>query len=212
MGWVAIIGLAALVILALWRFGGLPRAGWEPVAAALLLGLAGYALQGSPRLPDHPVITQPDQGAVDEKAIEQRNQMGTRFGGEANWLVAADGAMRAGMTRSAVTYITSGLREYPKSADLWVGLGNALIIHAQGMITPAAQQAFAEARRLAPDHPGPAFFLGLAQAQAGELEQARDTWRGLLDRSPPDAPWRAGLEARVKEIDAMLAGAGTPAR
>jgi cytochrome c-type biogenesis protein CcmH len=200
MGWVAIAVLALLVGLLLWRFGRMPRAALEPVAAALLLGLAGYALQGSPFQPANEVSARPEKPDVDEEAIAQRNAMGERFGSEAGWMVAADGAMRAGMTRSAVTYIRSGLRENPDSADLWVGMGNALIAHADGMITPAAQYAFAQAARIAPEHPGPPFFMGLAMVQAGQIDQARAIWQQLLDRTPANAPWRADLEMRLGEI------------
>jgi cytochrome c-type biogenesis protein CcmH/NrfG len=49
------------------------------------------------------------------------------------------------------------------------GLGNALVLHADGMMTPAAELAFQRAAKLAPDHPGPKFFYGLAwrKGQAG---------------------------------------------
>lgn len=203
MGWLMVIGLAALAAGALWRFGHLPRASLEPLGAALLLGLAGYALQGSPAQPGNPVLARADKAEVDEEAILQRNKMGERFGGAGGWLVAADGAMRAGLTRSGVTFIKSGLREYPDSPDLWVGLGNALVVHADGMVSPAAQYAFERAATLSPEHPGPPFFLGLALAQAGQIEPARELWLDLLARTPEDAPWRADLEARLAEIGAQ---------
>jgi hypothetical protein len=50
MGWVAILVMAALAGIGLWRFGNLPRAALELLGAALLFGLAGYAWQGSPSL------------------------------------------------------------------------------------------------------------------------------------------------------------------
>jgi cytochrome c-type biogenesis protein CcmH len=199
MGWSIVIGLAALVGAALWKWGGLPRSAFEPVAA-LLLGLVGYALQGRPDQPGSPVASRAATVALDEADLETRARMGKRFGSGPSWLVAADGAMRAGLPQAAVTYIKSGLKENPRDPDLWVGLGNALIVHGGGMVSPAATFAFQRAAEIAPAHPGPPFFMGLAFAQSGRFGQARAIWTELLARSPADAPWRADLEQRLAQL------------
>jgi len=54
MTWVLVLGLAALVFAAMVFLGRLPRTGWEVTGAALLFGLAGYALQGHPGEPGAP--------------------------------------------------------------------------------------------------------------------------------------------------------------
>ena len=201
MGWLIILGLTAIVGGALWKWGGLPRSAFEPVAAALLLGLAGYALQGSPALPGHPVQPPEDTSKANEAEIATRSKMGEqRFGNGPAWLIAADGAMRAGAPMAAVTYIKSGLKENPRDPDLWVGLGNALVVHSGGMVSPAATYAFQRAAEISPQHPGPPFFMGLALAQSGQFAQARAIWTELLARAPADAPWRADLEARLAQL------------
>ncbi|WP_171131574.1 cytochrome C biogenesis protein [Sphingomonas sp. ID1715] len=200
MGWLIVLALALIAGGALWKWGKLPRSAFEPVGAALLLGLAGYALQGSPNLPDKPVQSPESVAKFDEKQAETRAQMGQRFGSGPQWLVAADGAMRAGVPQAAVTYIKSGLKENPRDPDLWVGLGNALIVHNGGMVSPAATYAFQRAADIAPNHPGPPFFMGLAMAQSGQFAQARAIWTELLARAPADAPWRADLEARLAQL------------
>lgn len=200
MGWLIVLGLVIVVGAMLWRWGKLPRSAFEPVAAALLLGLAGYALQGKPEVPGKPVQPRAEGAKFDEKQAETRAQMGQRFGSGPNWLVAADGAMRAGLPQAAVTYIKSGLKENPRDPDLWVGLGNALIVHNGGMVSPAATYAFQRAADIAPEHPGPPFFMGLALAQSGQFPQARAIWSELLARTPAEAPWRADLEARLAQL------------
>lgn len=201
MGWLVVLALVAVTGGALWKWGRLPRSALEPVAAALLLGLAGYALQGSPAQPGHPVQAMDNKSKADEAEIAVRNKMGEqRFGSGPAWLIAADGAMRAGSPMAAVTFIKSGLKENPQDPDLWVGLGNALTVHSGGMVSPAATYAFQKAANLAPDHPGPPFFMGLALAQSGKFAQARAIWSALLERSPPDAPWRADLESRLAQL------------
>jgi cytochrome c-type biogenesis protein CcmH/NrfG len=201
MGWVIMVALAAIAGGGLWKWGRLPRSAFEPIAAALLLGLAGYALQGSPGLPDHPVKSPEDLSRAREADIEIRKQMGQqRFGTGPSWLMAADGAMRAGLPSAAVTYIKTGLKQNPRDPDLWVGLGNALVVHSGGMVSPAATYAFQKAAEIAPDHPGPPFFMGLALAQSGQFAQARAIWTELLARAPADAPWKADLEQRLAQL------------
>ena len=201
MGWVIMLALAAVAGGALWKWGRLPRSAFEPVAAALLLGLAGYALQGSPTLPDHPVQAPEDTSKAKEADIEIRKEMGeARFGTGPSWLMAADGAMRAGLPSAAVTYIKTGLKQNPRDPDLWVGLGNALVVHNGGMVSPAATYAFQKAAEIAPQHPGPPFFMGLALAQSGQFAQARAIWTELLARAPADAPWKADLEQRLAQL------------
>lgn len=56
MGWLFAIGLAAICLGALWRSGRCSRQALEIVGAALLLGLAGYAWQGSPDMVGAPVV------------------------------------------------------------------------------------------------------------------------------------------------------------
>jgi cytochrome c-type biogenesis protein CcmH/NrfG len=84
---------------------------------------------------------------------------------------------------------------------LWLGLGNALQAHADGVLTPAARYAFERAAAVAPDHPAPHYFLGLAYVQMGDLDGADAVWRGLLAKTPATAPWRPRVEARLALID-----------
>lgn len=200
MGWAGVIGLIVAVGFALWRWGGLPRSALEAVAAALLLGLAGYALQGRPELPGQPVAARQDASRLEEAEVEIRDKMGQRFGNARAYLVAADGAMRAGIPAAAVGFIKRGLQDHPEDPDLWIGLGNALIVHNEGVISPAATFAFQKAATIAPAHPGPPFFMGLALAQNGRFDEARSVWSELLARAPADAAWRGDLEARLAEL------------
>jgi cytochrome c-type biogenesis protein CcmH/NrfG len=200
MGWIIVLGLALVSGLALWRWGKLPRAAFEAVAAALLLGLAGYALQGHPDQPGNPVRPRADAVEVDENDIAMRDKMGQRFGTAGQFLMTADGAMRAGLPAAAVGFIKRGLQDHPKDPDLWLGLANALVVHNEGQLSPAATFAFQRAADLSPEHPGPPFFFGLALAQNGRFAEARTVWTELLQRAPANAPWRADLEARLAEL------------
>lgn len=201
MGWLILSGLLLLVFGGLVWLGKLPRATFELTGAALLFAVAGYAWQGHPGMAGVSVEPTEKPDSFDDGSIESRNEMGERFGTAREWLVFSDSLNRSGKHGAAANYLRNGVKEHPNDPDLWVGLGNALVVHADGIITPAAQFAFQKAADISPEHPGPPFFLGLAYAQSGKIDQARAIWTELLKRSPEDAPWRKDLESRLAAME-----------
>ena len=214
MTWVLIVLIVVAVFAALVWLLKLPRNGWEWTGAALLLGLAGYALQGAPSQPGAPKPPVENSGTADAALIAQRQTMGTAFGSGQSWLVVADGLSRQGQFGAAAQVLRTAVHQNPKDADLWVAQGNALVGHSNGFISPAAQFAFQRAATISPTHPGPPFFMGLALAQSGRLAESRVIWARLLEQAPKEASYRADLESRLVRLDAMIgeqAGAAAPA-
>ncbi|MBU3078909.1 tetratricopeptide repeat protein [Sphingomonas quercus] len=203
-GWVILVVLAVAVAVALIRFGRLSGSARELALAALLLGIAGYAWQGSPGEPGQPTRPRDIGMQPDSAFAQQRGALLQRFGTSAQWLDFADALHRMGRDRESVIAIKSGLKERPRDANLWVGLGNALVLAGDGMVSPAARLAFERAAQLAPDHPGPPYFLALSYAQSGQVDQALEIWRALLARTPPTVAWRAEIEKRIAEAEAQL--------
>jgi cytochrome c-type biogenesis protein CcmH/NrfG len=200
MGWAIILILALLVFGGLWPFIGRDKGALQFLAAALLIALAGYAWQGRPALAGSPKAP-PERVKQDESAFaETREGMLGRFDSASRWLTIADSYQRRGDTQSGAEILQSALRQAPRDADLWVGLGNALVVHSGGMMSPAAQLAFARAQRIAPDHPGPRFFYGLALAQGGNFDQAEQIWRQLLAEAPADAEYRTTIQERLDSL------------
>lgn len=190
MGWI-IAGLLALaVLLGLWRLAGFGRADLQLAAAAMLIGLAGYAWQGRPGQAGEPKQPVARRSLPDTPFASTRHQILGRFDDADRWLTIADGYHRSGRTQDAVGVIRSAIRAHPRDSDLWIGLGNALVVHGEGLMSPAAEYAFRRASALAPNAPGPPFYYALALAQAGRLEEAERIWLRLLATAPPDASWR----------------------
>lgn len=202
MGWImlALIGLGSAAVL--W-FAGVARSLWTFVGAAMMLGAAGYALQGDPVLPGHPVAANAEPIEVDPALTELRDSMLGRYTAEGAYLIAADGVTRAGDTRSAVQAVLGGINKYPRSLALWTGLGSALSVH-DNVVSPAALYAFRHAAELNPKHPAPPYFLGLAYIRAGEYAVARPYWAKALELSPPQQPYRKEIEAQLARLDAFL--------
>ncbi len=211
MIWLWILLVALLVIGGIFWFGKLPAAARPLAGAAIMLGLAGYALQGSPSLPGKPVAAPEEPEGFGDAITDQRQGMAERFGPAAQWLGMSDGFARTGKTELAAKTLEKGLDKYPDNVDLWVGLGNALAAHSGGAMSPAAALAFDEAARRDPSHPAPPFFAGLALAQGGDLKGAETVWSQLLARSPADAPWRPDLEMRLAQLRQALGPPAPPA-
>lgn len=196
MGWVLIILLALGVFLALWRFAGFNRVTLRLLTSALLIGIAGYAVQGRPLLYGKPVPPPAHQEQSSSAFLEARSEL-LGYDTDASWLTIADAYQSSGDKQNAVRSIRAGLRADPTDAELWVALGAVLVMHADGMITPAAELSFRRAARLAPHHPGPKFFYGLSLAQSGKPEEAERIWTELVANAPADATWRPMVEANL---------------
>jgi cytochrome c-type biogenesis protein CcmH/NrfG len=201
MGWVIMLVLALLVAAGLWRWMRGDMGMIQFLGAALLLALAGYAWQGRPGLAGAPKAPPPPtQQQPDSAFAEMRPDLMGQFNNAAHWLSLAESYQRTGNSKEGVEIIQNALRRMPNNADLWVGLGNALIQHSDGLMTPAAELAFDRASQIAPDHPGPRFFYGLALAQGGRFDEAEQTWRALLASAPPSATWRGAIQ---EQLDAL---------
>lgn len=202
---------ALVMLTAAAAFGAIvllrtPRKGWEAVGAALLVGIAGYALQASPGLPGAPKAAAQEAAKSGAALVAARQELARNAGpGQNRWLVIGDALARNGQYGDAAGVILGAVEKEPGNPDAWLALANALTGHAEGTLTPAALYAYGRAAQADPGHPGPSFFLGLALVQSGRLAEGRALWADLLARSPADAPWRKDLAERLARLDAFAA-------
>jgi cytochrome c-type biogenesis protein CcmH len=209
MTWIMALALAAAAfVLAVFVLRA-PRQSWEAIGAALLLGVAGYALQARP-VPAAPKVAQ-ERIVGDPAALVKARGRVTRSGIPPNdrWVVIADALARNGQFADAAEMLRGATDADPKNAEAWLAMGNALVAHADGTLTPASLYAFRRAAAAAPEHPGPPFFLGLALAQSGRFEEARGLWSRLLAATPSDAPWHAELVDKLQRLDTIMAAQQT---
>ncbi|MFC7537687.1 tetratricopeptide repeat protein [Sphingomonas sp. GCM10030256] len=196
-GLLILLALVAVTGAAMWRLGHLRGAALQLALAALMIGAAGYAVQGRPGLAGSPREGQA-RAAPLPLGVPRRAMLG-RFNQSDRWLTIADGYASRGQTEDAAGVIRSAIRAHPRDAGLWVGYGNALVDHA-GMMTPAANFAYARARQLAPKHPAPLFFEGLALARSGKREEALALWRQALALTPEGASYRPIIEGGLVSL------------
>lgn len=196
-GWLALLLLLGASIAVLWAIG-VRGAMLQLSGAALLFGAAGYAIDGRPGLESAPRVA--EQGGAPIPLTNLRHAFFGKFGPTEHWLLISESFARRGRTREAAGVLESAVREHPDDPVLWVGLGNALADHA-GMLTPASELAFRRANELAPEHPAPRFFYGLALARSGDTDDALSIWRELLASAPANASWRPIVEDTVAAVE-----------
>ncbi|GAA0739728.1 MULTISPECIES: tetratricopeptide repeat protein [Sphingomonas] len=210
IGWLVFGGFAllAIALLLLIRF---PKRFWTVPAMAVMLAGAGYAWQGQPSLPDHPVEGVASVRPLDPDLIAAREGLFGRFNFDYSYFMAADAMTRAGAPQLAATVMLGAVRKAPNDLGLWAGLGLALSEHDGDQLSPAARYAFDKAETLAPNHPGPPFYRGVALARAGDLEAARQAWGKALRLLPPTASYRDDMVGVMLKLDPGLAAAARSA-
>ena len=206
MGWVmlALVGASAFGLLALF---GAPRNLWSFGAAALMLGATGYALQARPGVAGAPAASK--EAAIDEEGVarmrELRGAMFGRFTSLDTAFFPADALIRTGNPDSAARMMLGAVRQQPQNAALWTWLGMTLVEADQGTMSPAAALAFRRATALAPKHPGPFFFYGMAQARAGQPDAAIPLLQRAFELSPQGAEYRADIARALIQIRMLAA-------
>ncbi|TCP37210.1 hypothetical protein [Sphingomonas sp. BK235] len=207
MGFVALLllGGGALAALVLLRAD---RALWTLLAAALCLGGAGYAWQGAPGLAAAPARARAEMTPIEPEEIALRDSLLGRYTADTAYLVAADAMTRSGNDSAAARVVLGGLSKMPRSFILWTWAGVTLAADADDQLSPPALLAFRQATRLAPDHPAPAYYLGMTYLKAGQLPQARACWVRAIRLSAPGTDYRRELVRRLLVLDRFIAASG----
>ena len=205
MNWLPILALAAVAFLAAAFVVKLPKVGWTLFGAALLFGLAGYAMQGDPALPSAPKSAEPVASEVGPALIEARRFLFDPSQPPSAFVTLSDGYVRQGRFGDAAGILRGGLRNEPKDTEAWIALGNALVEHAEGTPTAAAMYAYSRAEALDPVNPAPAYFIGIALIQSQRFGEARQVWAEMIARAPEGAEWLPAMQERLAQLDAMLA-------
>jgi len=206
-GWFVLGLLSVLSLFALVFFVRSSKGLWQVAAAAVLLGMAGYALQGRPSLPPAPAQPLEASAVGATQLVEIRADMDESFGSAKRWLVTADSFAKQGDYPLSASYIQSGLRKDPQNADLWSALGLQLMLASEGQMSPAAQLAFDKARAIRPKYPAPYYFAGLARLFAGDLDGAILLWEKTVLLATPTAKWKTRIESQLQAAKALQAQA-----
>jgi cytochrome c-type biogenesis protein CcmH len=171
-----------------------------------LLALAVYLPLGSPRLPDFPLAervrapdaTQPLENLVAQ--VEQHLEKNPNDG--RGWNVLAPVLLRLGRYDDAVRAFRNSITYNGESAQRRADLGEAIAAAAGGVVTSEAKGEFERARALDADDTKASYFMGLAAEQDGRKADAAAIWRTMLEKAPPNAPWRPLLQESLVRVGA----------
>jgi cytochrome c-type biogenesis protein CcmH/NrfG len=146
-----------------------------------------------------------------QKAVEDapdfvavRDRMFGRFNFTWGSFARADAMTRAGAPDTAVRAMILTVRQAPGDVGAWTWLGIKLAENDGNQISPASKFAFERGIQLAPQHPGPPFFYGLALIREGKFAEARPYWAKAVALTPEKASYRAALAARLMLLDRLL--------
>ncbi|KAF0118863.1 MAG: cytochrome c-type bioproteinis protein CcmH [Rhodospirillaceae bacterium] len=165
-----------------------------------------YLTLGAPNLPDQPVAV----GGAEARNVEHLVDELTRRM-EANpervegWLLLARSQQQLERYALAARSFRMAIERGADGGDILASYGEMLVQSRNGQVPPEAAEAFHRAFRADPKDPRAAFYLGLAAWQGGDSRRALALWRGLEERSPPQAPW---LETLHRHMTAVVEQAG----
>jgi cytochrome c-type biogenesis protein CcmH len=197
--------LAAGALLAMVLLFRLQRAAGFAIGSALILGLAGFALQSDPGKPGVPAGVRTEGAAGDGLALIKARRLFFNANLQPNnGLIFADAFTRRGQYADAATVLRALVRQHPRDAEAWVALGTALAAQGQGTLAPPAVMAYRKAAEAAPGNLAPGFFMGVAELQAGRLVEGYKLWAAALRQGRSDADGRAELEQRLQQLDTLM--------
>ena len=161
------VGLLALAAQIAWALARRQPEARRAMIAAVAVAAAGYLSTGHPLLADRPASPVPPDTLAVQSFADARQRWLTAAGEVGAWLTLAEALEEGGRTTDAVEALDEALKKNPNSPDLWIGLGNALVVHADGAVTHAARLAYAKGESLGARRPDLVRFRRMACARLG---------------------------------------------
>lgn len=180
-------------------------------AAVPALAVALYLGLGSPQIPSLPLSARhagesASAQAAREELTRQVASLAERLQKNTEdlrgWLLLARSLGQLGRHNEAVTAWRQVMRLSGDSVEHSGDYAESLVQAADGVVTPDARAAFERVLAADPLDPRSRFYVGLAQAQAGESHAALQSWTDLLATAPPDAPYLPTVRERIRRTAA----------
>ena len=187
-------------------------------AGFIVLFIAGgfglYLDLGNPTMPDRPITSRTDEiNAVRmaQTADEDRQSVLNRAVSDLSqrllenpddlraWELLGASLMALGRPEEAQTAFLETVKRSGRDGDYLAMYAESLIRSNNGQINTAARGVLREAEKTDSTDPRIQFYLGLADAQEGNVGAAVDRWFALANGAPGDAPWLPMVVGRINE-------------
>ena len=178
------------------------------VALATACGAGGlYWWFGAASLPDAPYVmrvaqrtdTRPGAQHLDMQDAASRLEQRLRSdpSNAEGWLLYAHTVASLGNWPKAADAYRHAIDLGQKAPDVLAGYGEMLVLAAEGIVPPAAREAFATALAANPKHDVARYYLALADSQAGDDPKAIRAWLALAADIPDDLPMRESISRGI---------------
>ena len=192
---------------------------WRKAAATALLALpvgavALYLALGSPGLPGQPLAerlarareaeaaAKADASALNGMVARVEAYLAQHPDDGRGWEVLAPIYLRFQRYDDAVKARRNAARLLGASGERVAAVGEAMTAAAGGIVTPDAKAEFTRALTIEPANDTAALYLGLAAKQAGQNDEARRIWEGMIARAPASAEWIPFVRQAIAELGA----------
>ncbi len=169
-----------------------------------IVAVALYLPLGSPQLGDFPLATRARVAdttqPIDNLVAQVEAHLEKEPTDGRGWSVLAPVLVRLGRYDDAVRAYRNSITYNGDSADGRADLGEAITAAAGGIVTADAKAEFERAIALNVDDVKASYYLGLAAEQDGRTAEAASIWRAMLAKAPPNAAWRAPVQAALARV------------
>ncbi|MDX2288540.1 MAG: c-type cytochrome biogenesis protein CcmI [Hyphomicrobiaceae bacterium] len=169
-----------------------------------LLAIASYVSLGDPTLPGQPLSARlnvpPGQATVVDLVGRVEAQLRANPDDGRGWEVIAPIYLRMDRFADASNAFAQSLRLNGENVPRLTGLGEAMVMAENGIVSGPARKAFERVLALDPGKVEARFWLALAQEQEGNAAAARTAYAALLAEASPDAPWRQMVAERLAAV------------
>jgi cytochrome c-type biogenesis protein CcmH len=190
------------------------------VALFVIAGAAGlYWRYGAPSLPDAPFVAQvvqrtptsPDSQHLDmmQAAARLEQKLLADPSNAEGWALYARTESMLGDYKKAGAAYRHAIELGQKTADVYASYGEMIVLTTEGIVSPAAQEAFNSALSADAKNDVARYYLALADGQSGNEKQAIDRWIALAADLPSDASMREAIARGIAEA-AKAGGIAAP--
>jgi len=179
-----------------------------------LVAVALYLKLGSPDIPGQSAFARADESGEDRSIAslvgQVENHLARNPNDGAGWEVIAPVYLQLGRFADAVMARKKAIALNGDSPERESDLGEAVVAAANGVVTDEAKLAFQRAVTGDAHNAKARYFIGLADEQDGNREDAAKEWRALLDDAPVDAPWKDLVRAALARVTSGPRASGGP--
>ena len=178
--------------------------------------LAVYLTIGSPGMPGVPVeerraealneaMDHPDQADMNVLIEQLVDRLREDPNSTEGWVLLARSYRQMNRDSEAAAAYRRALATGASDPNVFAEFGETVMASNGGTLTPEAENAFWAVLDLDRDDPRARFYIGMAAAQSGKVEDAIAIWRDLTASAPAGALWLDMVREQMRDI-AMSAG------